>query len=255
MYIPKINSTNTYLLEQLTAHDSQLTAHGSFVYTFEQTAGRGQVGNSWESEAGKNLLFSRLIRPNLGATEAFRITQWVSIVIHEALSTYFSIDNRLSIKWPNDIYYGDKKLCGILIESGLKGKQIDYAIAGVGINVNQTVFHSGAPNPISLINIIGQEIDLEMLMQRINAAFEQYNDLLYNPTQLQAIYLQRLYRREGWWYFSRREVSLEPTQITSATDNSFEGHIADILPTGELLLEHRDGSKEQFHFKEIRYVI
>ncbi len=251
MYIPKINSTNSYLL----AHLRDNLPDGYTVYTFEQTAGRGQAGNSWESEAGKNLLFSRLLRPNIDATEAFRITQWISIVIYEALSTYIPIGHNLSIKWPNDIYYGDKKLCGILIESGLVGKQIDYAIAGVGVNVNQRVFQSDAPNPISLVHILGKEVDLDALMEQINTTFEQYQDLLYSPNILQDMYLCRLYRRAGWWKFVQREVSLEPTRITNKTDNSFEGRIANILPTGEIVLALRDGTHKYFHFKEIQYII
>ncbi len=226
---------------------------GFTVYTFDQTAGRGQAGNSWESEAGKNLLFSRLIRTDLPPQELFRITQYISLVIAEVLSQY---TNGIRIKWPNDIYWYDKKICGILIETGFAGNKIDYAVAGVGINVNQALFHSDAPNPISLCQILHQEIDLEELMQAIQGKFDQLKPLLQDHTLLHTQYKQWLYRKDGWHTYVRREVSTAPTQLAiDETDEAFRAKICDVLPNGCLLLIKEDGILETFHFKQIQYVL
>ncbi len=252
MYIRKTNSTNSLLLQMLQEQGASLR-DGFTVYTFDQTAGRGQAGNSWESEAGKNLLFSRLIRTDLPPQELFRITQYISLVIAEVLSQY---TNGIRIKWPNDIYWYDKKICGILIETGFAGNKIDYAVAGVGINVNQALFHSDAPNPISLCQILHQEIDLEELMQAIQEKFDQLKPLLQDHTLLHTQYKQWLYRKDGWHTYVRREVSTAPTQLAiGETDEAFRAKICDVLPNGCLLLMQEDGTLETFHFKQIQYVL
>ncbi len=226
---------------------------GFTIYTYDQTAGRGQAGNSWESEAGKNLLFSRLLRPKLPPTELFRLTQYVSLVVVTALSQY---TEDICIKWPNDIYWHDKKICGILIETGFAGQQIDYAVAGVGINVNQRIFTSPAPNPISLCQIIDNEIVLEDIMQAINQQFEELHYLLQDPTALHQAYMQHLYRHEGWHKYIQREVSTQPSTIVQdGAQGAFTAAIVDILPDGRLLLRKENQQEESFHFKQIQYVI
>ncbi len=252
MYIRKTNSTNTLLLTMLQEQGENLQ-DGFTIYTYAQTAGRGQAGNSWESEEGKNLLFSRLLRPTLAPTDLFRITQYVSLVVVETLAQYA---DGITIKWPNDIYWHDKKLCGILIETAFAGNKIDYAIAGIGINVNQRLFVSNAPNPISLCQITQQEINQEKLLQAINTKFEELNHLLYAPTLLHTRYMQHLYRREGWHKYIRREVSLQPSAIVQEeTAEVFEAKIIDVLPNGCLALQIKNGEMEIFHFKQIQYVL
>ncbi len=252
MYIRTTNSTNTLLLTMLQEQGENLQ-DGFTIYTYAQTAGRGQAGNSWESEEGKNLLFSRLLRPTLAPTDLFRITQYVSIVVAETLAQYA---DGITIKWPNDIYWHDKKLCGILIETAFAGNKIDYAVAGIGINVNQRHFVSNAPNPISLCQITHQEINLDELMQTLNRKFDKLNHLLYEPTILHARYMQQLYRREGWHKYIRREVSLQPSAIVQeATLDAFEAQIMDVLPNGCIILQTPNNQQEAFHFKEIQYVL
>ncbi len=232
---------------------SESLQDGFTIYTYDQTAGRGQAGNSWESEAGKNLLFSRLLRPNLTPTNLFRITQYVSLVVAETLAQY---TDGITIKWPNDIYWHDKKLCGILIETAFAGNKIDYAIAGIGINVNQREFVSNAPNPISLYHIIGHEIDLEKLLQTINHKFEELQHLLYEPTLLHTHYMRHLYRRDGWHQYICREVSTQPSAIVQeATAEAFDAKIIDILSNGCLALQLKGGATETFHFKQVQYVL
>ncbi len=226
---------------------------GFTIYTFDQTAGRGQAGNSWESEAGKNLLFSRLLHPNLAPADLFRITQYVSLVVAQTLTQY---TDGITIKWPNDIYWHDKKICGILIETGFAGNKIDYAVAGIGINVNQRLFLSKAPNPISLCQITQQEYDLKELMQALNHMFEELSPLLHEPTLLHTRYMQLLYRRESWHQYVRREVSTLPSTIVQGEqEGTFQAQIIDVLPSGCLLLQTEDQQTEMFHFKQIQYVL
>ncbi len=257
MYIPQTNSTNTLILEQLHSMNQPMEEYS--VYTFHQTAGRGQQGNTWESEPNKNLLFSRLIRPTeLHPAQLFQLTQWVSIIVLEVLQSLdFKLQTAdLSIKWPNDIYWKDKKLCGILIESAFAGAHIDYAVAGVGINVSQTIFRSNAPNPISLFQITGKEIELHHLMQQIDDAFVRLRPLLSNTDLLQTKYMQHLYRRTGWHQYLLREVSTTPTTLAfSHEKDTFLAQITDVLPNGTILLCKEDGTKQTFHFKEIRFVL
>ncbi len=279
-YIEKTHSTNSVLIEA--ANRGFVPTPQDFphiLYTFHQTAGRGQAGNSWESETGKNLLFSVLLHPNqLRPDQLFRLTQWVSIVVYDVLSAILCPSSSglspLSIKWPNDIYYGDKKLCGILIETAFAGAKIDYAVAGVGVNVNQTHFVSDAPNPISLYQIINQETDLHTLMQMFEEAFIRLHPLLSNTELLHQTYLSHLYRREGWHTYLHREVSTAPTAIAFEevgdigqesriksqesgllASDFFRARFVDILPNGCLVLAHKNGTQETFHFKEIRFVL
>ncbi len=254
MYIPKTNSTNTLLLEQL---QQEALPDGYTVYTFEQTAGRGQQGNAWESEAGQNLLFSRVVRPTeLQPSELFRLTQWVSVVMTEVLQRY---ENGITIKWPNDIYWQEKKLCGILIESAFAGNRVDYAVVGVGLNVNQEVFVSDAPNPISLSQIMGgRTFDLDALMQEFDAAFVEMRPLLGQPAVLKQMYMERLFRRDGMHPYMQREVSLEPTSVVRwryENGITFLATVEDVLSDGCLSLRLENGEQQAFHFKQIRFVL
>ena len=202
-----------------------------FLYTGYQTAGRGQTGNSWESEADKNLLCSILLPPN-------KNLYFLNIAVGVALLRVIGED--FTIKWPNDIYFGDKKVAGILIENAIIGNEIQYSIAGIGLNVNQTTFVSDAPNPVSLKQIRGQEYDIERLMSLL---FETVQSVLNESEQeVWAYYKSHLYRREGFWPFEDK-------------NGTFEARISDVLPTGEIILCDRQGKEQKYHFKQVRYVI
>lgn len=229
MYIKATNSTNTLLKELLAK--GEWPEKERYLYTAFQTAGRGQTGNRWESEEGKNLLCSILLPPN-------KNLYFLNIAIGVALLRVIGED--FTIKWPNDIYYGDKKVAGILIENAIIGNEIKYSIAGIGLNVNQTTFVSDAPNPVSLKQIRGQEYDIERLMIHL---FETVQRVLSEPEQeVWAYYKSHLYRREGFWPFEDK-------------DGPFEAAIKDILPTGEIVLEDKKGQERIYHFKQVRYVI
>ena len=151
IHIAKADSTNGYL--NALCEKEKVSELTTVVADF-QTAGRGQRGNSWESEYGKNLMFSFVLYPTfLEARKQFLLSQIASLAVKETLDLYIG---DVSIKWPNDIYWKDKKICGMLIENDLMGIHISQSIAGVGININQKEFHSSAPNPISIIQIIAE---------------------------------------------------------------------------------------------------
>lgn len=233
-YVRETNSTNAFVqTEQKFWQKPYLYV----VYTDFQTAGRGQTGNKWESERAKNLLFSILLRPeNVAVSESFYISQLISVALFRVLSQY---GDAFSIKWPNDIYYTDKKIAGILIENTIKGNMLGSSIVGVGLNVNQKHFSAYPLNPISLCNISSRSFPRKSLLKAIVEKFAelyQLNDRAY----VQALYFEHLYRREGWHKYI-------------AENETIEARIADILPDGQLLLEKRNGSFAQFYFKEVSF--
>ena len=226
MYIKSTDSTNT-LLKHLAAEGNP----PEFIYAGHQTAGRGQTGNSWESEANKNLLCSILLPPN-------KNLHFLNIAVGVAMLRVIGDD--FTIKWPNDIYYGNKKVAGILVENAIIGNEIRYSIAGSGLNVNQTTFVSDAPNPISLKQIRGQEYDIEWLMNQLLEAV--HSVLNESEQEVWSYYKSHLYRREGFWPYEDRK-------------GKFEAAIQDVLPTGEIVLRDTNGQIRQYEFKQIKYIL
>ena len=257
MYIDETHSTSSLLRE---TYDDSLP-HLFTIRTDFQTAGRGQAGNSWESEKGKNLLFSTLLRyPEVEAADQWRLSMLVAVAVREAivsiLSPLASHLSPLTIKWPNDIYYNDQKLVGILIENTLSGRQIAYTIAGVGINVNQTQWLSNAPNPVSMKQITGEEYDVENLLNAFLEAIQRWEKA--STEQLREEYIKHLYRRTGWHPYLAREVSVAPTNIqlsAQAADGVFLAQWVDITPQGEWVLRLKSGEEKRYHFKQIRFVL
>ena len=241
MFVTSTDSTNT-LMRQLVAAGNP----PEFIYAGYQTAGRGQTGNGWESEPDKNLLCSILLPP---IKELFYQNVITSVAVLRTLSG-LGIDG-LTVKWPNDIYWGDKKVAGILVENTILGSEVQYSIAGIGLNVNQTEWHSGAPNPVSVKQITGKDYDIDELMQQLLAEIRKAQS-----EDVWEEYKAHLYRREGFWPFVEREVSVAPTMNAEATaEGQFWAHIVDVLPTGEIVLLDKNGKQRKYHFKQIRYVL
>ena len=257
MFIDETHSTSSLLRE---TYDDSLP-HLFTIRTDFQTAGRGQAGNSWESEKGKNLLFSTLLRyAEVEAADQWRLSMLVAVAVREAITSIFSpLASRLSpitIKWPNDIYYNDQKLVGILIENTLSGRHIAYTIAGIGINVNQTQWLSNAPNPVSMSQITGEEYDVENLLNAFLEAIQRWETA--STEQLREEYINHLYRRTGWHSYLEREVSVAPTNIqlsAQAADGVFLAQWVDITPQGEWVLRLKSGEEKRYHFKQIRFVL
>lgn len=209
-----------------------------------QRKGRGQKGNSWESGEGQNLLFSLLIRPDyVASNEQFILSQAVSLAIQQTLSDLLKTDD-VKIKWPNDIYWKDRKICGILIENSLFGKHIDYSTIGVGLNVNQCAFLSDAPNPVSLFQITGQTYERTSILMEIVKRFHDYLKLLKagkKETIIEA-YSMHLYRKDGFYPY--RDSSGE-----------FRAKITGIEPLGHLILTDDEGRVRKYAFKEVAMVL
>ena len=253
MHVEATDSTNTMLREWI----ARGTWPGGerYLRADYQTAGRGQHGNGWESEKGKNLLCSILLPPR---KNIFDLNVIVSVAVHRMVRGLADERVRgLTIKWPNDIYWRDKKLAGILIENAIIGGEVKYSIAGIGLNVNQTEWRSDAPNPVSLKELRREgveELDLNALMVRL--ADEVEHVLSEKPEEVWSEYRAHLYRREGYWPFVEREVSTAPTMnADSKAQGVFLARIKDILPTGEIVLEDQEGNERKYHFKQIRYVV
>ena len=226
MYIKSTNSTNSLMKEMLAKGEWPEGEY--FVYAGYQTAGRGQTGNSWESEADKNLLCSILLPPD---KDLYFLNIAVGVAILRVIGEDFTI------KWPNDIYYGDKKVAGILVENAILGNEVKYSIAGIGLNVNQTTFVSDAPNPISLKQITGKEYDIDALMQQVYAKVQEtLNEEVWEE------YKNHLYRRDGFWRYEDQ-------------NGIFEARIIDVLPTGEIVLCDRNGQNRTYGFKQIKYIL
>ena len=255
MYIERTDSTNTLMKEMIAKGEWQ--AGEEYLYTGFQTAGRGQSGNGWESEEGKNLLCSLLIsrQPSTVRSQPFYLNVAVSVAVHRMVNSQFSIlSSQLTIKWPNDIYYGDKKIAGILIENALFGSELKYAVAGIGLNVNQTEWLSNAPNPVSMRQICGEEYHIHELMRTLMD--EIHTVLAMESEEVWSYYRAHLYRKDGFWPFVEREVSTAPTMNAGKeTEGIFLAKIEDVRKDGELELRDKDGNLRTYHFKEIRYVL
>lgn len=216
---------------------------GDIVWADFQTAGRGQRGHTWHSRKGENLTFSVVLEPDfLPVSEQFMLLEAVAL----ALADFFAAQGvQAQIKWTNDIYVGDKKAVGILIEHTYSGSSLARTIVGIGINVNQREFAADIPNPISLSLLTGRQYELEPLLKQ----FEQCLALRYGQLRagewdtLQSDYHSKLYRRDQKHTFALPDGSL------------FEGTIRGVKPAGDLIVEREDGGVQSYLFKEIEFII
>ncbi len=195
-WLDTATSTNT-----LMAAESTLYGHGHVLAARSQTAGRGQRGNTWEAAPGLNLTFSLMLRPTvIRPADAFAVSMLVSIGIVRALGSILGSEPEL--KWPNDVYVGDRKLAGILIENSFSGSGINHSIVGIGLNVNQLKFVSDAPNPVSMARLSGHTFELdEVLRIVVSEILEVFGNYETSPDidSLTHAYNSRLWRRKGVW--------------------------------------------------------
>lgn len=233
-----LSSTNTYAIKLLS---EEKPVEGTIITTDFQTAGRGQPGNSWESEAGKNLLFSTILYPeNVSPSEQFILSMAVSLGISDFVNSH--VQNS-SVKWPNDIYVGNDKIAGILIESSTMAGKIVYMVVGIGLNINQQHFRSKAPNPVSLRQLTGKEYDTAICLKELAADLDRrYADIIQgNFGSLKTEYIERLYRNNGWTTFRDHE-------------GLFTGMIKDVGYDGRLSVEIRSGRTRYYYFKEVEFI-
>ncbi len=240
MFLFSTDSTNLYI-RRLIEKGGPLQDM-TVVSAFEQTAGRGQKGNTWETEPGKNIIFSLFCRPSFVApVRQFVLSQCIALAIADVLSEY---TEGITVKWPNDIYWHDKKISGTLIECGLQGNAISWCIIGSGININQTQFLSDAPNPVSLKMITGKEYDTDVLLQQVIERFSYFYDMLRNGGEagIAELYMRRLYRSDGYYPYEDSE-------------GRFNARIHSIEISGLIVLEDSVGCLRRYEFKEVRCVM
>jgi len=239
VYLPTCHSTN-----DIAAEISSKVVEGTVVITSNQTKGRGQRGNVWEAESGANLTFSVILMPTfLPANEQFYFNMAVALAITDALNSLVIFNSRhdaqrLAIKWSNDIYYGNLKLGGVLIENTLEGMNIKSAVVGIGLNVNQENF--SYPTATSLKSILGHELKLEEVLENLLFFLEIRYLALKN----------REYHRLKKDYMSQLYLLNEAHIYADNQGITFEGTIVDIMESGRLVVGTETGLRN-FDFKEI----
>lgn len=211
------------------------------IMTDFQSGGRGQGTNIWCSELEKNLLCSLYMKLNIKADKYFLITIATSLAVYDLLGSIGIISK---IKWPNDIYVGDKKIAGILIENSLVNDLISDTIIGVGLNINQSSFPEWIPNPVSLCQLTDKRYSpRQMLEMYVSKLESNISRIITSPGEdLYHHYIELLYGYKRW-------------KIYETGSRLFNGQIHGILPDGKLLIETEGGQMKHFTFGEIRYVL
>lgn len=240
--LEEVVSTNSYA----TSHEQELEDM-TLIRAVTQTAGRGQRGNSWEAEPGMNLTFTIFCHPQgVAPRKQFSISEATALGICDYLA---SRGIEAKVKWPNDIYVGEKKICGILIEHSLMGQTISRTVIGAGINVNQRRFVSDAPNPVSMSLLTGEEYDLERETEKVGRLIGyrlKEASTREGRKNLHEGFLKKLWRGDGGTYpFKDRKDG-----------RIFEGIIENVEPEGMLLI--RDsvaGETKKYAFKEVEFLL
>lgn len=173
--LPEVSSTNDYAKQLLM---NGRPVEGSVILAEYQTAGRGHDQNQWESDAGMNILMSMILYPDfMEIARQFRLSMAVALGITDFLKELIP-DEGIFIKWPNDIYVGKRKIGGILINNEIMGSSFEYAIVGIGINVNQEKFSTSIPNPVSILSLTKREYQIDIVARRLCACLmERYAQL------------------------------------------------------------------------------
>lgn len=292
IWLDSVDSTNEEARRHIDEFDNL-----SVLSVMSQSCGRGQRGNSWLSEPGKNLLFSIVLKysdglgdtdltPPVQAYDQFVISQLTSLAVVDLLASHGIVAR---IKWPNDIYVGDRKICGMLIENAVRGKRLHTSIIGIGLNVNQRNFDVNLPNPTSMAlakeentGMDSEAFDLNELLEEFMDIFTEYLDRFCHITggynRLSKLYHAQLWRLNEPAEFIDLTAGLIdqtaglpldlPSEATnlparticngsplSPTGTQFRGIIRGTSPVGHLLVELQDGTTREFAFKEIAYVL
>jgi BirA family biotin operon repressor/biotin-[acetyl-CoA-carboxylase] ligase len=241
--LQSVDSTNNYARQQIHAG---LAHHGMAIFAHEQSAGKGQRGKEWGSEKNANIIMSLVIKPQpLLLTQQFMLSACVAVAIHDFFMKYAGEDTK--IKWPNDLYWQDRKAGGVLIESGVGSRELgvgtwDWCIVGIGININQTVFPYDLPNPISLKQITGKNFDPVAAAKELCGLLNKKFDELVNDgfEKIYSEYLAHLYKIGS--------------AVKLKKDNRvFEAMIKSVSPSGKLIIQH--AVEEEINFGEVEWLI
>lgn len=237
--LSEVGSTNNYAMQQVQAH---LAAHGAAWFAMHQNAGKGQRGKGWKDEPGKNVLMSFVLQPStISIDNQFFLTVVVSLGCFDLLTKYAK--DQVTIKWPNDIYWRDRKAAGILIENVIQGKKWNYSIVGVGININQTFFSPDLPNPVSLKQITGKTFDTTELAKELCSCIEErWQQLVYKNEHdlLLAEYEEKLFKLH-------EKVSFKVSEAT------IEAKIMGVNSSGQLLIN--TGEISAINFGAVEWIL
>ncbi|MDR0659393.1 MAG: biotin--[acetyl-CoA-carboxylase] ligase [Prevotellaceae bacterium] len=236
LWYEEVDSTNNVAAKLLT----EGCEDGTVVTTDFQTKGRGQQTKGWESEPKKNLMFTVIFKPTfLKVEDQFLLSKVVSLGVVDFLAIH---GLAAKIKWPNDIYIGDKKITGILIEHNVMGNTISDSIAGIGININQAAFLSDAPNPTSVRIESEKELNIEQSLKEVLGCIEKRYIALSTGyvKDIEDCYFDKLYRLNKLYPYERNGVI-------------FKAKIVGIKNTGELILEDESGKQQHYAFKEVNF--
>ena len=235
--LPTIDSTNNYALELV---KTSKIADGTLIWAHEQTTGRGQRGNEWQSQPQLNITLSIVLHPDLKADKQFFLTKVVSLGVLEFISDLVEDKVPVAIKWPNDIYAGEKKIAGILIENSLRGEQISTSVIGIGLNINQTEFGTGLKNATSLKMLTGKTFDIKNCIDNLCEHIEpRYLQLKTNKQGLlDADYHKHLYRLDKLCDYEKN-------------GRPFKARLKGVNQQGKLLLKLESGEMMSCDFKEV----
>lgn len=247
--LEKTESTNAYLQNLIQkkkkADEKSISIDVPEFYTVccnFQTNGRGQKENVWHSDPEKNILLSTVIYPNIDADKQFYVNMSITLGVIDFCKKAIA-QNGFSIKWPNDIYYQDKKMGGILIEHTVVSNKILYSVVGIGLNINQIHFPESIPNPISASQICGTSFYVDQCIRNmLSAIIERYTNDLKDLDKLKKEYMNSLYRFNAQYEFIHNETPVLAT-------------IKDVNPYGMLCLTTIEGKNIECGFKEISYII
>jgi len=259
--LDEVDSTNNFLRSDRCSGTSQGLHYSDtpsdsrmMLVTAEfQTVGRGAATNHWESAKGENLLLSlRVVPSNLPAHRMFALSEVAALAVRDALdaflpSTPLKGRQGVCIKWPNDIYYDDGKVAGILIENDLRGAEVLRSTIGIGININQRRFLSDAPNPLSLANIVGHNVERRFVLEQFMERFTYYFERIDEGRQDALDALHKQYK--GYLY----RYGEEHNYIDK--DGTFRATLIDVELDGHLILQDIKGNKRRYEFKEVKYEI
>jgi BirA family transcriptional regulator, biotin operon repressor / biotin---[acetyl-CoA-carboxylase] ligase len=248
--LQSVDSTNNYARQQIHAG---LAQHRLAIFAYEQVAGKGQRGKVWATEKGSNIILSLVVKPQpLQLTQQFQLSACAAVAVQEFFMKYAGDETK--IKWPNDLYWQDRKAGGLLIESvvrsqesGVESQQVavgnwQWAIIGLGININQTSFSGDLPNPVSLKQITGKNFDpLPLAKELCGILDKRFTELIEDGFEnIYTYYLTHLYKREA-------------TVKLKKGAKVFEATIAGVSPTGKLITHH--AIEEEFDYGEVEWVI
>lgn len=241
IWLHETTSTNDYAYGLV---NKGMASEGMLIASRFQTKGRGVGNNTWESEGGANLTFSVILSPGfLHPSEQFLLNQCISLAVAGFTDELAGKSSKICIKWPNDIYAGEGKIAGILIQNIIQGNEIRYCIAGTGININQKKFYSDAPNPVSLWQITDRVFDIDQCLDLISGYIETEYHLLMSGAKsiINERYLSRLYR-----FNTPAEFIAEGVR--------FSGCIKGVTSFGQLIVLDNTGYEHHFDFKQVAFV-